>query len=104
MQRFVWPSDDGWPYPDGEAETREELDLTVSDADIDSLSLNVELGHLRDGSTHLFDDLSALEREVICREFGLSWESSTSTMSVPRVEQEAALQSGLGKLRAHLAG
>ena len=98
MPTFLWPTEDGWPYPDSE---REVIDL---DADVDD-----ELLSLKAESSHLFDDLEPLERNVITALYGLSGQPTRSFQQlhdewgVPDADLRNALGSGLGKLRMHLA-
>jgi DNA-directed RNA polymerase sigma subunit (sigma70/sigma32) len=95
---FLWPAEDGWPYPDSAPEI---VDL---DADVDD-----DLLSLTSPSTHVFDDLEPLERRVITSVYGLggqpvlSFEQLRHQLGVPDVDLRNALGSGLGKLRTHLA-
>ena len=99
MARFLWPTDEGWPYPD--ADEDETIDLTA-DPDDDMVSV-IAL------AAHLYDGLTPLEREVIDARFGLEGHEVRSMkqlhheLGVPRSELRVALGSGLDKLRAHLA-
>ncbi|MBV8691583.1 MAG: hypothetical protein JOZ37_16215 [Actinobacteria bacterium] len=92
-----WPTEDGWPYADVE---REEADLGA-ECDDDLLSLRAR-------SSHLFDDLDPLERQVIESRFGLggapirSMKQLQHDTGVPRADLREALGSGLGKIRSHL--
>jgi DNA-directed RNA polymerase sigma subunit (sigma70/sigma32) len=95
----AWPTDDGWPYPDVE----EEPDALDVDAELDD-----DLVSLHALAPHLFDDLSPLERLVICSRFGLDGRTAVSMKSLQqelglsRAELRGALGGGLGKLRTHL--
>src|SRR5437867_11985143 len=77
MSSFVWPNDDGWPYPDT---GREEEDLS-DEYDDDALSIRAP--------AHMFDRLDALERAVIRGRYGLdgaperSLSSSRPTWACP---------------------
>lgn len=99
MSTFLWPADDGWPYPDAE---RDQVDLD-SDVDDDLMSLKAP-------PPHLFDALDPLEREVLTARFGLhgapiqSMKELHSRLGVSREELRLALGSGLAKLRAQLKG
>ena len=99
MSSYVWPNDDGWPYPDTEAETIDP-DGSIDD---DVLSL-------RAAPTHLFDRLSPLERSVIAGRYGLggsplrSMKELQADLGVPRADLRQALGSGLAKLRVQLTG
>lgn len=94
---FVWPSEDGWPYPDT---GWEDADVTT-EPDDDLLSIQV-------GGTHLLDDLDPLERHVIIARFGLNG-SATRTLAelhyelgLSTDELTGVMGSGLTKLRARL--
>ncbi len=95
---FLWPAEDGWPYPDAEGE------LVDPDGGLDD-----DLLSLRATPPHLFDDLDPLEREVISARFGLhgapvrSMKELHADLGVPREQLRLALGSGLAKLRAQLA-
>jgi len=95
---FLWPSEDGWPYPDAEEEV---VDLT-DEVDIDVLSVKV-------GSSHLFDDLSPVERRMVAGRYGLdgparSMKELHQELGLPREDLRLALGSGLAKLRIRLGG
>ena len=96
MSSFVWPNDDGWPYPDT---GREEEDLS-DEYDDDALSIRAP--------AHIFDTLDALEQAVIRARYGLdgsperSLKQLQSDLGVPRTELRDALGSGLSKLRSQL--
>jgi DNA-directed RNA polymerase sigma subunit (sigma70/sigma32) len=98
MPSFIWPAEDGWPYPDGETEV---IDL---DADVDD-----DLLSLRAPSSHVYDDLDPLERRVLAAYYGLdgaparSMQQLEDEWGVPTLDLRTALGSGLGKLRAHMA-
>jgi len=97
MSSYVWPSDDGWPYPDT---TREVVDLGA-DLDEDLIWLRMR--------PHLLDGLDPLERQVIAARFGLggqpvrSMKQLLAETGVDRSELREALGSGLAKLRLSLA-
>ena len=96
MSSFLWPNDDGWPYPDS---GREEEDLS-DEYDDDALSIRAP--------AHMFDHLDALERAVIRGRYGLdgaperSLKQLQADLGVPRTELRDALGSGLSKLRSQL--
>jgi hypothetical protein len=98
MGAFVWPAEDGWPYPDPSSDV---IDLD-SGPDDDLLSLV--------GPGHVFDRLDALERTVIESRFGLhgvpvrTLKELHRELGVPHEELRAAMGSGLAKLRAELVG
>lgn len=97
VSTFVWPTDDGWPYPDSPDEA---VDLD-GEADDDLLNLTAT-------SEHLLDHLSPLEREVVAARFGLAGQRERSmreliaATGLPRAELRDALGSGLNKLRIQL--
>ena len=97
MRTFLWPAEDGWPYPDSEAE---EVDL-ASDVDEDLLCLTTP-------SSHVLDQLSDIERNVVEARFGLggapvrSMKQLQASLGLPRSELRDALGSGLSKIRAQL--
>jgi len=97
MASFIWPAEDGWPYPDSEVE---EIDLTA-DVDDDLLSITSP-------SSHVFDDLEPLERRVVAAHYGLNGQRARSVhqlhleWDMPAADLQDALGSGLGKLRTHL--
>ena len=96
MASFVWPAEDGWPYPDPESDT---VDLE-SGPDDDLLTL-VAPGHV-------FDRLDPLERTVIESRFGLhgmpvrTLKQLHRQLGVPREQLRSAMGTGLAKLRATL--
>jgi hypothetical protein len=97
MRTFLWPAEDGWPYPDAELERPDP----ESEPDEDLLSLRVP-------PPHLLDDLEPLERTVLEGRFGLEGHPLRSvhqlcgdTGQTPAA-LENAMGSGLAKLRARL--
>ncbi|HEX2043655.1 MAG TPA: sigma factor-like helix-turn-helix DNA-binding protein [Acidimicrobiales bacterium] len=95
---YLWPNEDGWPYPDGVNRETVDLDQSVDD---DALVL-------RAAPPHLFDDLDPLERRVVRAHYGLdgspprSMKELRADLGLPRTEVREALASGLAKLRARL--
>jgi len=101
MREFVWPSEDGWPYPDPEARDATEVADIGDEIDEDLLSLRIP-------PPHLYDELDATERAVVTARFGLNG-SPVRTMKelrqelgLPRSQVRGALESGLAKIRTHL--
>ncbi len=98
MGTFVWPAEDGWPYPDVESEL---VDL-AADLDVDLLSLKT-------GPPHLFDDLDERERRVVVSHYGLDGEPPRSMkqlhtdLGLSRAELRETLGSALHKLRVKLS-
>ena len=97
MRTFVWPADDGWPYPDS---ADEAVDLD-SEADDDLLSVKAT-------AEHLLDRLNPLEREVVRSRFGLGGHPERSMRELvvetglARADLRDALGTGLAKLRSQL--
>ena len=96
MSSYVWPTDDGWPYPDTE---REMVDLG-SEVDDDALSIRL--------TPSLLNSLEPLERVLVSSRYGLggtpvrSMKQLHNDLGVPRDELRSALGSGLEKLRSQL--
>lgn len=93
----IWPSEDGWPYPDTDGE---QIDF-AAESDDDLLSLTAP-------HQHLFDDLDPLERRVITEHYGLGGVTPRSMrelhgeLGMSRADLRDVLGSGLNKLRTHL--
>jgi DNA-directed RNA polymerase sigma subunit (sigma70/sigma32) len=100
MSSYLWPNDEGWPYPDADADA-DAVDLDAT-ADDDVLSL-------RAAPNQLFDLLEPLERKVIMAHYGLEGQAPRSMkelhteMGLPRAELRDVLGTGLTKLRTGLA-
>ncbi|HVM07410.1 MAG TPA: hypothetical protein VM345_03020 [Acidimicrobiales bacterium] len=96
MRTFLWPAEDGWPYPDGEG----DLVDVAGETDDDLLSITTD--------RHLFDDLDPLERRVISASFGLGGVDERSIaelhdeLGIDDLDLVHARDTGLEKLRAHL--
>lgn len=94
---YLWPNDDGWPYPDTGA------DLADPEADVDDDALL-----LKAAPPHLFDELDPLERQVLMAHYGLdgspprSMKQLHTDLALTRAEVRQALAGGLAKLRTHL--
>src|SRR5438874_5080534 len=97
MSSFLWPNEEGWPYPDTEGET---VDFAAT-TDDDDLSL-------RAAPARLFDHLDPLERAVITAHYGLmgqrprTMKQLHAEMGLPRADLREALGTGLAKLRTEL--
>jgi DNA-directed RNA polymerase sigma subunit (sigma70/sigma32) len=97
MGTFMWPSEDGWPYPDGDA----ELVDPAASPDDDLLSL-------RTAARRMIGSLDAAERQVITARFGLdgrgarSFEQIQATTGLPPARALDVMGSGLAKLRRQL--
>ena len=98
MGTFVWPSEDGWPYPD----TDLELVDPAAAVDDDLLSLHT-------AARRVIGNLDAIERQVITARFGLdgkgarSFEQIQATTGLPPARALDIMGSGLAKLRRQLA-
>lgn len=97
MGTFLWPSEDGWPYPDA------EFDLIDPSAVEDD-----DLLCVRTAPARLLRDLDVTEREVITARFGLdgrgtrSFEQIQASMGLRPAQALEAMGSGLAKLRTQL--
>jgi DNA-directed RNA polymerase sigma subunit (sigma70/sigma32) len=97
MSSFLWPNEEGWPYPDTAGET----------VDLDAMS-DDDVLCLRAGTARVLEHLDPLERAVICGRYGLegytphSMKELCSEMGMPRAELREALGTGLAKLRTEL--
>lgn len=96
MPTFLWPAEDGWPYPDAEEDA---VDVT-GEADDDLLAVMTD--------NHLLDELNPIEQRVIKASFGLR---GTPMRSIGELHDElgmsddaiqGAMGTGLAKLRTHL--
>ncbi len=98
MRTFLWPAEDGWPYPDAGPEPTDPS----ADLDDDALALLAR-------SPHLFDGLDDVERQVVTRHYGLDGQPARSMkelhadLGLSRAELREALGSGLQKLRTNFA-
>lgn len=97
MATFVWPAEDGWPYPDDTAEVTDH----TADLDDDLVSLHA-------GQLHLLDELDDAERRVVSAHYGLdgrpprSMKELRNETGMSRTEVRQVLVSGLEKLRARM--
>ena len=93
----IWPTEDGWPYPDTGVE---EIDFGAEQDD-DLLALTVP-------SSHVFDGLDPLERRVITEHYGLggcvprSISELHDELGLSSSDVRHTLGSGLQKLRTQL--
>lgn len=99
----AWPSDEGWPYPDTDADLDHIEDAADVAADTDD-----DLVSLHAATPHLFDGLAPLERAVITARFGLDGRRPQSIreiqheLGLPRGDLRVALGDGLAKLRTRV--
>ena len=97
MSTYVWPSEDGWPYPDA------DVDVVDPAAGVEDDALL-----LKATPAHLFDTLNPLERQVVTAHYGLNGAPPRSMkelhydLGLSRAEVREALGSGLAKLRTTL--
>jgi DNA-directed RNA polymerase sigma subunit (sigma70/sigma32) len=90
----LFPTDDGWPYPDGWRETASEEDI-----DLDALELRAD--------RHAFDALTPAEYAVLANRFGLagracSMKEIARDMGCSRAAARELLGSALDKVRTRL--
>ncbi len=94
MSSYIWPNDDGWPYPDSAG----ELADPDAGADDDVLLLQA-------APAHMLDSLEPLERQVLTAHYGLdgspprSMKELHADLGLTRAEVRSALANGLAKLR-----
>jgi DNA-directed RNA polymerase sigma subunit (sigma70/sigma32) len=93
----LFPTDDGWPYPD----TVDALDRGDDDEpDLDALELRAD--------PHAFDALTPAELLAVTRRFGLDGAAPVSVkqlgdvLGCSRAEARAILGTGIDKLRDRL--
>jgi DNA-directed RNA polymerase sigma subunit (sigma70/sigma32) len=95
---YVWPSEDGWPYPDGDGHP---IDVDLAETFDDDVMMLL-------ASPHLLDHLDPLERRVISEHYGLDGGPARSMkqlcieLGLPHAEVRDALGAGLSKLRIDL--
>ena len=98
MSSYVWPNDDGWPYPDSGQEVADP------DGGVDDDALLLRMTPPR-----LFEQLDPLERQVITAHYGLNGTPARSMkqlhadLGLSRADLREALAGGLAKLRTNLA-
>jgi DNA-directed RNA polymerase sigma subunit (sigma70/sigma32) len=100
-----WPSDEGWPYPDHDADAGadqlEDLIDVAADPDDDLVSLHA-------ASPRLLDGLAPVERAVITARYGLDGREPRSIreiqhdLGLARADLRVALGDGLAKLRTQV--
>ena len=96
----IWPSDEGWPYPDGDAPASCCEELVDLDAGTDD-----DLVSLHAAAAHLFEGLGPIERHLITGRYGLDGGAPRSMrdlqreLGLPRAELRIALGDALAKLR-----
>jgi DNA-directed RNA polymerase specialized sigma24 family protein len=94
----LFPTDDGWPYPDVDADELLSPGFTVEqDVDLDALQLVA--------NSHAFDGLSAQERDAIDRRFwhNESMKDLAHHFGCTHAEAAAVLGAAVDKVRKRLA-
>lgn len=97
MGVFVWPAEDGWPYPDPTSEIADP----AADQDDDLVTVRAD-------RRHLMGHLNSMEREVITACFGLDGEAARSmheieiSTGLDEAQLRRVMGTGLAKLRADL--
>jgi DNA-directed RNA polymerase sigma subunit (sigma70/sigma32) len=93
----LFPTDDGWPYPDGP----NGLDIVDdTEPDLDALELQAD--------KHAFDTLTPAERDAVMWRFGLDGGTPLSLkdlgpkLGCTRTEARDLLGAGIDKLRTRL--
>jgi DNA-directed RNA polymerase sigma subunit (sigma70/sigma32) len=93
----VFPSDDGWPYPDLPGGVDDPA--TDDEVDLDALELRAD--------THAFESLSRAEYELVARRFGLdgppmSMKELSHDLGCSHTETRDMLGRAIDKLRVRL--
>lgn len=102
MATYLWPGDPGWPAPTVDAPDEPDLTDPAGEVDLDAVCLHAALDHL-------FDDLTPLEQTVLTARFGIggapvrTMKELHHDLGLTRHQVRDALESGLAKVRAHLA-
>jgi DNA-directed RNA polymerase specialized sigma24 family protein len=96
----LFPSEDGWPYPDADVEERTVASqgFTVSDeVDLDALQLVA--------NSHAFDGLTPMERDALDRRFwrNESMKDLARSLDCTHAEAAAVLGQAVDKVRRRLA-
>lgn len=90
----LFPTDDGWPYPDAPA-----VELVADAPDLDALEFF---------GPHAYDTLTVPERAAVCFRFGLQGSDALSmkelapVLGCSRAEAGALLGSAIDKMRTEL--
>lgn len=101
MTTFMWPAEDGWPYPDEDGGTSDAGSEVGSEVDDDLVALHCL-------SSHALDSLEPLERQVVTGRFGIggapvrTMKQLQADTGLGRPELRQALGSALTKLRLQL--
>ncbi len=95
----LFPTDDGWPYPDSPAD---EARATVGDDDIDLDALELQV------DPRAFGDLSPVERDAVTRRYGFDCDAESMkelarSLGCSHAEARDHLGRALDKVRSRLA-
>jgi DNA-directed RNA polymerase specialized sigma24 family protein len=97
----LFPTDEGWPYPDADGAAEAELlrqgFIVEADVDLDALQLVANV--------HAFDGLTAREREVLDRRFWReeSMKDVARNLGCTHAEASVLLGQAVDKVRVRLA-
>jgi hypothetical protein len=97
----LYPTDDGWPYPDRTPAVRGGHEPEADDdLDLDALELRAD--------PHAFDALTPVEYDVLSRRFGLhgpaeSMKELSQTLGCTHAETRDLLGRAIDKMRARLS-
>jgi DNA-directed RNA polymerase sigma subunit (sigma70/sigma32) len=96
----LFPTDDGWPYPDGATVMMSGVEPVADDEiDLDALELRAD--------PHAFDALSPIEYEALVRRFGLdgqpeSMKELCRDLGCTHAEAREVLGRAIDKMRTRL--
>ncbi len=96
----LFPTDDGWPYPDAATVALDGTEPVADDEiDLDALELRAD--------PHAFDSLSPAEYDLLCRRFGLhgppeSMKELSHELGCSHAEVRAQLGRAIDKMRTRL--
>ncbi|MGQ0802252.1 MAG: hypothetical protein ACT4PI_00080 [Actinomycetota bacterium] len=99
----LFPTDDGWPYPDAATVALDGGREPVADDEIDLDALELR------ADPHAFDGLSPVEYEVLSRRFGLhgppeSMKQLAHDLGCSHADAAEILGRAIDKMRARLIG
>ena len=97
----LFPTDDGWPYPDSDGAKRSMLVATEMEdpVDLDDLELRAD--------SHVYDGLTDMERTALFMHFGMrcapvGMKELGPALGCTRAEARAALGAAIAKMRTRL--
>jgi DNA-directed RNA polymerase sigma subunit (sigma70/sigma32) len=97
----LFPSDDGWPYPDATSPLAGSPEpMAPDEIDLDELELRAD--------PHAFDSLTAIEYDALSRRFGLhgpatSMKDLARDLGLSHAEAREVLGRAIDKMRTRLA-